>query len=64
MKLKRYIRSLVRWLKDHSLVMCGCCAKLFFAKDATYEYSNLGMLVFLCPKCHADLFHPFTGAEP
>lgn len=64
MQLKLKIRYLVRWLKDHAPVLCGCCAKVFFAKDACYEISNLGVEVCLCPKCHAELFHPFTGGEP
>lgn len=64
MPIKKYLRYFMRWLKDHAPVLCGCCSRVFFSKDAQYELSNLGMEVCLCPKCHTELFHPFTGDEP
>ncbi len=59
----KYWRMLLRWLRDHEPVVCGCCTHVFFAQDARYEQSNTGQRVCLCPECHKALFNPFTGDD-
>jgi hypothetical protein len=63
MTLRALFVALWRWLKSHEPVFCRACNRLIFKQDATYEQVSWGEWVALCPKCHKEIFNPFSESE-
>jgi len=56
-QLSSFVRDLISNIPTRR---CGLCEKWFPEKDITYERSNLGFSVGLCPACHKSIFKPFS----
>lgn len=55
---------LKNWLRDHAPTWCIQCRWLHFNKYFKYErYAPTGRYEPLCPKCHTELYQPFSKED-
>lgn len=60
-KINSIIRKVYGWLVDHEPVKCLRCGKWLWNKDTQQEIMTTGTNSHLCPKCHDDLFNPWSN---
>lgn len=51
---------ILRWLRDHELLVCGDCHRIAYRKDVTSHLTLVGTWVNLCAACRAHWF----GGKP
>lgn len=54
------MRRIVEFIMDHMPTWCAICQYVGFSKNMRRVPMTIGRAVPLCPKCHDDLFHPYT----
>lgn len=57
------IYKIKKVIQQHTPVTCVRCSSIHFEKNMKYEWNTLGKQVALCPKCHKELFTPFSGGN-
>lgn len=55
------INSIIRFLRDHSLVWCVRCRAVYFAKDMHYHATTTGVIAALCENCEKEMYHPWRS---
>ena len=59
----RWVRRLLSWLDDHSLVMCVRCGAWIYKMDAYGALHRVNGRVELCSRCYRDLYLPYEKDE-
>lgn len=62
-RIRFVLKRLSAWINDHTIVQCLSCEKVMFLKDSFQEYTSTGTKVFLCGKCHKEIFKPWSNID-
>lgn len=53
------LKKILTWFRENAPAPCQRCGRAVRQKNLKSAHSVLGMVVRLCPECHAEIFRPF-----
>lgn len=52
-------QELINFLRENMPALCQRCKRVVRNKNLHSAHSVTGIVVYLCPHCHKEIFHPW-----